>query len=375
MNRKDYHERVKALLYMLMRDKLPTADVVLVVNEIEKLRHKEGVVYTAKGLAEYASELADRVLREPPKLPDNSRDAGGDRINCTLCGKALEGGHERDSYDWCECICCEHCDKRFRARKYEEDGKFIQELCPGCIAKGVALNANGDPYMIGASQTPTNDAELMDSPSDTENLYTLTRLTGRRWAVMSALLGTNARGYSTLIMAPALSLVVYRNSSSSPWIVQVRNGDTVHMLADHERECLTVEMAIRAAGLSLDVAPEPTQWKEQSSSAEPGPYDGTSPLNGLRRRMLFLASDPDGTVAAFPADAGELRRALRTVTPCQIRDVWPDHGNGPEWWMANGKRKPDHGVMVLDLAFQGRVCTVARLREMGMWQHDEQRDE
>lgn len=53
-------KRLQAFLYLLMRDKLPTADVAGIVKDIE---HSDGTdVFTAKGMADYADELAGRIL-------------------------------------------------------------------------------------------------------------------------------------------------------------------------------------------------------------------------------------------------------------------------------------------------------------------------
>lgn len=52
--------RLQAFLYLLMRDKLPTADVASIVQDIEQ---SDGMdVFTAKGMADYADELAGRIL-------------------------------------------------------------------------------------------------------------------------------------------------------------------------------------------------------------------------------------------------------------------------------------------------------------------------
>lgn len=56
-------ERLKSFLYLLMRDRLPTADVAECVQQVE---HDDAsgleTKYTAAGLAEYADELAGRIL-------------------------------------------------------------------------------------------------------------------------------------------------------------------------------------------------------------------------------------------------------------------------------------------------------------------------
>jgi len=54
-------ERLQEFLYLMMRDHVPTSRCAEVVQEIEKCADKEPV-YTAKGLAEYAKELAERIL-------------------------------------------------------------------------------------------------------------------------------------------------------------------------------------------------------------------------------------------------------------------------------------------------------------------------
>ena len=55
-------ENLQAFLYLLMRDKLPTGEVVdLIKNHIEKHPHDQNV-YCAPLLAEYAGELADRII-------------------------------------------------------------------------------------------------------------------------------------------------------------------------------------------------------------------------------------------------------------------------------------------------------------------------
>lgn len=51
--------RLQSFLYLLMRDKLPTSDVVDCVKAVEGT---DDNVFTAAGLAEYADELAGRIL-------------------------------------------------------------------------------------------------------------------------------------------------------------------------------------------------------------------------------------------------------------------------------------------------------------------------
>jgi len=66
------NENLKAFLYLLMRDKLPTGDVVELVNESTVAANMgRETVYTAKPLAEYAGQLADRIL-DAGRIQDGS---------------------------------------------------------------------------------------------------------------------------------------------------------------------------------------------------------------------------------------------------------------------------------------------------------------
>lgn len=57
--------RLQAFLYLLMRDKLPTSDIIELVQNIEK--STGGFVFTAKPLADYADELAGRIMTSSQK--------------------------------------------------------------------------------------------------------------------------------------------------------------------------------------------------------------------------------------------------------------------------------------------------------------------
>jgi hypothetical protein len=58
-------ERLELFLYKLLRDKVPSADIVECVKVVEQLINEEKTpVYTSKHLAAHASELADRILEK-----------------------------------------------------------------------------------------------------------------------------------------------------------------------------------------------------------------------------------------------------------------------------------------------------------------------
>jgi len=375
------YRKIQVLLYLLMRDHMPTGRLSELITSLEAIENKRPV-FTAKGLASYAEVLTDRLLKVPAPEESNSRDVGRGRIDCTLCGKAIEGGHERDSHDWCECVRCAHCDVRMRRREPEEQHSIIDTLCERCLSKGVELDGNGDPFMRDRPAPPVTaktvgDSVVMEAPSDTENRHLLDRLTGRGWTTMMGLYGTNQRGFSTVLAAPSLALVVHQSDVQAPWTVCVLSGGwqegQKHMLVGVNDECMTLEAAMQKAHLFPKAPTESVSAlgpKRQARDARTGPYDGTSE-HGLRRRLLFLASHESGEVAAYPGDAGEIRRALSTTKAEQVREVWPEHGQGPEWRMHNPVRPADHGVMVLDLAFKGEVCSVRRLMQLGVWPHGE----
>ena len=56
-------ENLACLLYLLMRDHLPTSDVVELVNESKTTKDKR--VYTSKQLISYARELVGRLCEIP----------------------------------------------------------------------------------------------------------------------------------------------------------------------------------------------------------------------------------------------------------------------------------------------------------------------
>ena len=54
--------KLVAFFYLLMRDKLPTGDVIEVVEAVINLSHERGVeIYTAKHLESYAREIVNRL--------------------------------------------------------------------------------------------------------------------------------------------------------------------------------------------------------------------------------------------------------------------------------------------------------------------------
>ena len=62
-------QNLKLFLYLLMRNELPTGKVVALIKEVEACMADEDladinrqIVYTAEILAEYADQLADRIL-------------------------------------------------------------------------------------------------------------------------------------------------------------------------------------------------------------------------------------------------------------------------------------------------------------------------
>ena len=59
-------DNLKTFLYLLMRDKLPTGDVAELVQQIESTEIGQKV-YTAKPLADYAEQLANRIFSAPIK--------------------------------------------------------------------------------------------------------------------------------------------------------------------------------------------------------------------------------------------------------------------------------------------------------------------
>ena len=54
-------ENLVALLYLLLRDKLPSSDVVECINRSKKIGDEE-YVYTSKHLEAHARELAERLF-------------------------------------------------------------------------------------------------------------------------------------------------------------------------------------------------------------------------------------------------------------------------------------------------------------------------
>lgn len=80
-------ERLKMFLYLLMRDKLPTGQVVDMVKDVEGAAQKEGAnIYTAKPLEVYARQLAGRIV---------GRD-GEDEIT-RMCAHCFAFGHNEDN--------------------------------------------------------------------------------------------------------------------------------------------------------------------------------------------------------------------------------------------------------------------------------------
>jgi hypothetical protein len=57
------NKNLTVFLYLLMRDSLPTGEVARLVQIIEKNNDQE-IIFTAKGLADYAEELAQRILKD-----------------------------------------------------------------------------------------------------------------------------------------------------------------------------------------------------------------------------------------------------------------------------------------------------------------------
>ena len=56
------NQNLTIFLYLLMRDYLPTGEVAKIVKEIEESIDGKEPIFTAKGLGEYAEELAKRIL-------------------------------------------------------------------------------------------------------------------------------------------------------------------------------------------------------------------------------------------------------------------------------------------------------------------------
>jgi hypothetical protein len=55
-------DRIVALLYLLMRDHLPTGNIVALVNEIANHKNKE-FQFTSAALQMYATELTQRLMK------------------------------------------------------------------------------------------------------------------------------------------------------------------------------------------------------------------------------------------------------------------------------------------------------------------------
>jgi len=103
------------------------------------------------------------------------------------------------------------------------------------------------------------------------------------------------------------------------------------------------------------------------SSDPPPPYDGTQDAPGLKHRFLYLSSNLDrinGDQAyVISCTARELQTLLCGASPESIREFWFDYEPSPGWCML-----VEPGVMVLDLARRGEVCSRARLEELGVWE-------
>jgi hypothetical protein len=60
-----HKEQLKLFLYLLIRENLPSGAVAALVSEVEKCASANlDTIFTAKGIADYASELAARILRD-----------------------------------------------------------------------------------------------------------------------------------------------------------------------------------------------------------------------------------------------------------------------------------------------------------------------
>jgi len=61
----DDEKQLTLFLYALLRDKLPSSDVVDCVHTLESCRNNNKTpIYTSKHLAEHAQELAARILKK-----------------------------------------------------------------------------------------------------------------------------------------------------------------------------------------------------------------------------------------------------------------------------------------------------------------------
>ncbi len=58
------HEQIAldAFLYLLMRDKLPTGDVIRLLTQAEEAMEAGGAEYSSKHLADYAQEIRTRLM-------------------------------------------------------------------------------------------------------------------------------------------------------------------------------------------------------------------------------------------------------------------------------------------------------------------------
>jgi len=57
------NKNLTIFLYMLMRDCIPIGEVARLVVEVENIGELEPE-FTAKGLADYAEELSERILKD-----------------------------------------------------------------------------------------------------------------------------------------------------------------------------------------------------------------------------------------------------------------------------------------------------------------------
>lgn len=88
-------ENLKCFLYLLMRDVAPTGEVVDAIMHVEELDRGAKNIYTAEPLAEYAQQLADRILTAGVVTEEDSGEEDPEEVMTLPGGRSpqFEPGH------------------------------------------------------------------------------------------------------------------------------------------------------------------------------------------------------------------------------------------------------------------------------------------